>query len=167
MRTFKNIIAAIFLLSLCAYSTWKEMQWISIISVLLLLGVLYQSPARQLKDLILQLIKNTKQAKIGDFELQIEEQISKFSKEIINKSILTQTLLTNLSSDHIGQLLLLHKQGKTKLSSNSVKNKLRDLRSKGLVAHDKETMEKSEFVWLTPLGNELAEILLTNEKIIE
>jgi len=80
----------------------------------------------------------------------------------MNKSILTQLLLSNLDSDHIGLLILIHKQGKFK-PKDAVKNKLRDLRSKGLLTHDKESMTQSEVVWLTELGTEVATILMNNE----
>jgi hypothetical protein len=163
MRQLKNVFAGIVLLGLCGYSTWKGMQWVSILSIFLFLGVLYQGPANKLKELMLQLVKNTKQAKLGDFEVNIDEKISRLSKDVLNKSVLTQLLLTNLNSDHIGLLILIHKQGKMKPLA-ATKDKLRDLRSKGLLAHDKETLGESELVWLTNLGSEVASLLLNSNK---
>ncbi|GAB5527108.1 MAG: hypothetical protein Roseis2KO_49800 [Roseivirga sp.] len=166
MNKLKDAFAILLLISLCAYTTWQKQQTIAVVSLILLLGVLYKSQARKVRDLFLELLKGTSKAKVGSLELQLEQKLQDYSKIIATKSIWSQILLSKLDSEHIGLLLTIQKEGTFKIQG-TVKNKLRDLRSHGLLTHDKATMEESSEVQLTKTGKELAEFLSAPELKID
>jgi len=73
MAKTKQIFAIILLIVLCAYSTWKAMQTLAIVSIVLFLIILYKDKSIMLFDLFFTLAILKKQAKIGNLEFNISE----------------------------------------------------------------------------------------------
>lgn len=69
-----------------------------------------------------------------------------------------KAIISDFTSTHIGLLLAIQKVGKFSCR-NSIKNSLRDIRAKGLLAHNKDTLADSDTVWVTDLGNEVVDTL--------
>lgn len=158
MNVLKSILIFIVLLGICGYAIWQGLQIVSIVSLILLLGLLYKRYTRQGIDILLSLLKNTKQAKFGQLEISIEKKIAELSKLAINRSVLMNIILSKLDPEHLGLLITIFKEGKHRpIAAN--KNRLRDLRSFGLLHHNNPTMADSTEVWLTNLGNEIADAL--------
>jgi hypothetical protein len=149
-----------------SYATWQKLQIVAIVSIILLIGVLYKNLARKAIDIIFSLTKNTKQAKFGQLEINIEKKLAEYSKSAVTQSVWMNVILSKLDPEHLGLLLTIQKDGKHTAIKAS-KSKLRDLRALGLLRHNNETMEASTEVWLTELGNEIATTLISKPLIIE
>lgn len=67
-------------------------------------------------------------------------------------------LSARLEPSQIGLLIRLNNNEKYKFPRALIAS-LRKLREAGLVEHDADTMENSEYVWLTALGEEFADHL--------
>ena len=166
MNKLKNVFAIIVLLGLCGYATWQKLQVVAIFAIVLLIGVLYKNLARKAIDIIFSLTRNTKQAKFGQLEINIEKKLAEYSQSAITQFAWMNVILSRLSPEHIGLLLTIQREEKHNII-NASKDKLRDLRSFGLLRHDSDSMEKSTEVWLTDLGNEIASTLTTKSLTTE
>jgi len=155
----RDIFAVTLLISLAGFSAYKGMQVLAIFSMLGILGVLYKRIMHDLIDIGFNLLRAMRQAKLGELEFQIEEKLKDFSNLAAKNATWVPIVLSQLSSEHIGLLMSIHKAGKYG-PSGAAKRKLRDLRARGLVAHNRATMADSTEVWLSPLGNELVNVLL-------
>ena len=162
MVLVKKILVSSILLCFCAYSTLRNMQTLAIITMLLFLASLYTRRVRNFLDLFFVLIKQTKQAKLGNLELSLKDDPLKqaiFENLGIEKAWVN-AIISDLSSSHIGLLLAINKAGRFHCS-NQIKNSLRDLRANGLLLHNNETIADSDTVWLTDIGNEVVESIMT------
>lgn len=165
MGSIKKTFAAIVLIVLCSYSTWKGMQTLSIVALILFLFILYSNKATILFNLFLSLAKQAKQAKFGNLEVSIGDSLKqavldnlKSDKEWV------RAIVSDLTPTHFTILLAINLAGQYHCA-HYLKNTMRELRAKGLIDHNKDTMENSDIVWLTKIGSELVnEIAMVKEK---
>lgn len=68
-------------------------------------------------------------------------------------------MLADLSPSHLG-LLMQIRTDKDFRPTSAVMNKLRELRNRGLISHDKEFLADSSRAWLTSTGEVVADSLL-------
>jgi hypothetical protein len=155
----KTVLAVLFLILLIGYATWQKLQFLSLVALIALMSVLYQKHARRVLDLFLELLSNAKQAKYGALEIQIDKRLKDFSDLAVKKSVGVQILLSQLDSQHVSLLLAIGKVGHY-APPDPARAKLRDLRNRGLLYHNSSSLGASTEVWLTPLGEELAAILM-------
>jgi hypothetical protein len=156
MVLIRNILSFIILVILCAYAAWKEMQTLATVCIFLILCILYIELVNKAFNIVFSLAKQTKQAKFRNFEFQLTD----INKQVIMDCIepdkkWAKAIISDLNATHIALLLAIHKEGSLKCS-DQIKNNLRDLRDKGLLEHDKDSIKNSDIVWLSDLGNELA-----------
>ncbi len=142
------------------------MQLLAIISLIMLLAILFKYQTKRIINIGLELLSSTKQAKIGKLELQIDKKLEDLSDRIVKQAGWVQILLSQLESDGVGLLLAISKVDKF-TATNALKEKLRSLRSRGLIQHNKATMADSTEVWLTKLGNDFVKILIEAEAVHE
>lgn len=156
----KNFFAGIILIALCAYAAYREMQTLAIVSIVLLIGMMYRKHVLKGLEIAFDIARSARQAKFGEFELEIgrDDIENSIINHIYPQSDWVKAIISELDSDHLGLILTIEKAGKYS-HLGGIKDKLRDLRSKGLLNHDKETMKDSREVWLTELGLEVARII--------
>jgi len=152
------IIGFIISIALCAYSAWKQMQLLSIASLIAALLILFKHQTKQIFDIGLELLGSTTNAKLGKLEVKISKELEDLSDKIVEKTAWVQILLSKMSNDEFGLLLSISKSEKH-LATEALKTNLRSLRSKGLIHHDKPTMAESTEVWLTELGKKFVDTL--------
>ncbi|RIV23799.1 hypothetical protein DYU11_12580 [Fibrisoma montanum] len=160
--TFKDILAIIILISFAAYSTWKGMQTVASVAIAGFILIIYKSQILILRNIIVNLVKSTKQAKLGSFELQIGDKTIESSR-FQNFSTLTQILLTTTSSEEIGVLAEIAKTDKFE-PKEALKIKLRALRDKGLINHNNTSLENANEVWITETGRNLINEILNTTR---
>lgn len=155
MMLLKKIFASLILLILCGYATWKGMETLSIITIALFLGILYVEKVKMIFELFISLGRQTQQAKIGNFELSVGNTFKKTILENINSDKdWVKSIISDLTPTHLGILLAINKANELKCHG-SIKNTLRDLRDKGLINHNKNSITKADKVWLSDTGKEL------------
>lgn len=167
MSTIKKIFAALVVIALCFYSTWKEMQTLSIVALVLLLCILFSSKITILFNLFVSVAKHAKTAKFGNFEVNINNSFKQAILDHINSDKeWLKAIVSDLTPTHLTILLAINLAGKYNCGPH-IKDTLRELRAKGLIEHDEETLEKSDIVWLTKFGIELVnEIAPVKPKLI-
>ena len=159
MAKAKQIFAIFILLILCAYSTWKNMQTLSIASIALFLIVLYKDKSLMFFDLFFTIARQTKQAKIGNFEFSISDTFKKsISENLKTDKEWVKAIFSDLTASQLTVLLAIEKAKKFHCGGH-MKNTLRELRDKGLIKHNKDTLSSSDIVWLTDIGSELVKEL--------
>ena len=166
MGRLKDALAIGLLGTLCAYAAWQKLEILSIVTMLALVGIIYKGVTAKALNLAFDLLSSTRQAKFGDLEVSIDQKLQDFSELAARKATWMQILLSQLSSEHIGLLFTIHKAGKYS-PPKALKEKLSDLRSRGLLQHNATTLTESTQVWLTDLGEELAEALLESPIDVE
>lgn len=159
MSRAKTAFAVFVLLVVLGCSIWQKLQVVAAIALVGVLALTYRDRAVRVVDFIVELIGSTRQAKYGALEIQLERRLKDFSELAIRKSAGLQILLSNLDSEHLSLLLAISKAGHYK-PPGPAKKKLRDLRNRGLLFHDGASLGESEDVWLSPLGVQLAELLM-------
>jgi hypothetical protein len=76
-----------------------------------------------------------------------------------NASPWVRTMCAELAPDHIALLIVLHEKREKQNRSAYLIDKLRHLRDRGLLLYDQATLAKSNQIWLSDLGKELAKAL--------
>lgn len=161
MGTVKKIIVALLLFALCSYSAFKGMQTLSIVALILFLCSLYTNRIIILFDIFLSLAKHTKQAKIGGLEVSIADSFKQAVLDNINSNKeWVKAIVSDLTPTHLTILLAINLEGEYHCGYH-IKNTLRELRAKGLIEHDKDTLESSDIVWLTDIGKKLVNEITT------
>lgn len=160
--TFKDFLSIVILISFATYSTWKGMQTVSSVAIVGFILIIYKSQILLLRNLIMNLIKSTKQAKLGSFEVQIGDKTIESSR-FQTFSTLTQILLTTTSSEEIGILAEISKTDKFE-PKEALKIKLRALRDKGLINHNNTSLENASEVWITETGKSLINEILSTTR---
>ena len=135
------------------------MQTLAIISLISALAILFKLQTKQVIEIGLDLIRNTRQAKLGKLEVQVDKTLEDISERIDRQSGWVQILLSQLTSDEVGILLAMSKTDKFPVKDD-LKKKLRSLRNRGLIEHDEPKMRDSREVYLTKLGEEFVKILV-------
>jgi hypothetical protein len=123
------------------------------------LCVLYKRQVSHAFTTALDLLKNTTEAKLGALEIRTEKRIADLASRLDRPPTWANAVLSQLSSEEVGLLLSVSKQP-TYTPNSATKKHLRGLRDRGLIEHDKPTLEDSGVVWSTLLGKELAQVLL-------
>lgn len=105
----------------------------------------------------MDLLKQTREAKLGSLELRTQQrQPNTFEGK--GTPPWATAMVAELSNEELGMLLSLFRQSPV-VPNAATKRHLRPLRDRGLVAHDKPTLEDSTTVSLTALGAEVATLL--------
>lgn len=160
---FKDFLIAVVVLAFAGYSTWKGMQTIASVSILLFVVVLYKHQIQQLRDIVFGILKDAKQAKVGQLEFQIgKDNLGHLLKENSAYSAFSQIFLQGLEVEDVGLLNEISKTEKY-LPKGAIKDRLRGLRAKGLIDHNQTTMAESTEVWLTETGKRLVEEINKNK----
>jgi hypothetical protein len=155
MVNFKKIIAFIIVFILCGYSAWKGMQTLAIVSIALLFCILYMDQVKQAVKIGLALAKQTKQAKFKDFEINLADPFRQVIIDCIPPDKLwAKAIVSDFTSAHIALLIAINKAGTFRVAE-PIKSGLRDLRDKGLLDHNNDSIKNADTVWLTELGKEL------------
>ena len=160
----KKAFAILLCISLGAYATFKQMQLLAVISLIATLAILYKYQTQKIINIILDLLSSTRQAKLGKMEVQIDKKIEDISDRIAKQVGWVQILLSQLTGDEIGLLLAISKTNNFS-ATNALKEKLRKLRSRGLIQHNMPTMTDSDTVWLTEVGKDFVKILIEAEAV--
>ncbi len=162
MRHSKHLLAFLIALSLCIVAIWREMQALAIVAFSVCVLTIYQRQSNLLFDLGTSLVSRTRQAKLGDLEIEINDRKINLTEGIEKTADHLRILLDGLDGDHVGWLLTIHKQGRYEApAATAIKDRLRQLRNRGLLFHDTASLQDARFVWLTPLGEELVSALLS------
>ena len=152
---FKKVIAFIIVFVLCGYSAWKGMQTLAIVSIALLFCILYMDQVKQAVKIAFALAKQTKQAKFKDFEINLTDPFRQIILDCVPPDKQwAKAIVSDFTSAHIALLIAINKAGTFKCAE-AIKSGLRDLRDKGLLDHNNDSMAKADIVWLTELGKEL------------
>ena len=155
MTNFKKVIAFIIVLILCGYSAWKGMQTLAIVSITLLFCILYMDQVKEAVKIGFALAKKTKQAKFKDFEINLTEPFRQVILDCIPPDKQwAKAIVSDFTPAHIALLIAINKAGIFKCAA-AIKGGLRDLRDKGLLDHDNDSISNADTVWLTELGKEL------------
>jgi hypothetical protein len=164
----KKTFTAILLMVVIGCAIWQKLQVVAVASLVGLIALLYEGHAHGALDVCLELLSNAKQARYGDFEIQIEKRLKDFSDLAVKRSVGIQVLLSQLDGQHVSLLLAIAKSGHYS-PPETVKDKLRQLRNQGLLCHNATSMREANDVWLSPLGDELARVLAeapTHEELL-
>jgi hypothetical protein len=153
-RIIRSIVVGLLLSALAAYSVWRGLEVLAGFTLVLLICVVYGPETRRLFNLIIDLLGATRRAKLGGIEVFIGEK----GQEI---EAWAKVLMANLSSEEISLLLAIYFSPNRRFSAmDSLKDRFRGLRSRGLLKHNEEWMSKATEVWLTELGEKLCENLV-------
>ncbi len=128
------------------------------------MAILFKYQTIRVIEILIELLRSTKHAKLGKLEVQIDQKLEDISKRIVRQAGWVQILLSQLTSDEVGLLLAISKTDKFS-AKNALKDKLRILRANGLLQHNKQTMSDAEEVWLTDLGKDFVKILIDSEAV--
>ena len=165
MANLKKVLSSLILLALCVYATWKSMQTLAIVATFLFLSSLYTHQVKRLLEIFFVLVKQTKQAKFGNLEVNLKDNPLK-QTVLDNLSIEKEwirVIVSDLTPTHISLLLAINKVGRFQFNYQMI-NTLRDLRDKGLIQHNDVTIAGSNTVWLTEIGNEVVNIIISATK---
>jgi hypothetical protein len=154
----KDILTAILLIAFAAFSTWKGMQTIASVSIIGTLIIVYKTQVILLRNIIFNLLRVTKHAKLGGVEFKIGDKTID-SEKFKNFTALTQILLTTTNSEEIGILAEISNKDKFEFK-DALKLKLRSLRDKGLISHNNSSMETATEVWITETGKSFIKEIL-------
>ena len=126
------------------------MQTIAVVAIVLAVVLFYKNQTILLRDLLFKLTNNAKHAKFGNFELQLSDEIVVISEAKKQElSILSQILLSTLTSNEVGLLAEISKVDKYAYRGPLLET-LRKLRAKGLINYDnKESLASASEVWAT------------------
>lgn len=157
----KRVLAFLISVSVCAYALLQQMQAVAIVALIASLAVIFKRPARQLYESGLELIQSTKQAKLGGLEFQLSRELENLPDRLMRQAAWVQMLLNQLGSEQIGLLLSISKVERYP-ATGALKNRLRSLRARGLIQHNEATMEAATEVWLSKLGRDFADAILSS-----
>ena len=157
LHTLKDAIAVIILVFICLLAILQKMEFLAIATMVLLAAVIYKWRARQAMDLVYELLRKAKTAKVGDFELTIEQKLKDYSRLLSQQAEWIRIILSEMTAEQISLLLAIYRAGRYEARS---KDALRALRARGLLHHNALTMKASTEVWLSDLGKEVASHLL-------
>ena len=148
----KTMLLWVALAAVCAASLWQKMEWTAIASIFFLCLVTYRHRTVQVLEWIENFLASARLAKLGQFEIQVD-------RAKVPVTSFREMMLADLSPSHLG--LLVQIRTETDFApSGAIMNKLRELRSRGLLRHDKESLGDSRRVWLTPAGEAVADSLI-------
>jgi hypothetical protein len=140
----------------CAFSLWQKLEWAAMCSMLLLCLVTFKDRTRHILELLQDFIASARMAKLGQFEIQVD-------RARVPVTSFREMMLADLSPSHLGLLMQISVE-KNFRPTGAVMNKLRELRNRGLISHDKETLADSSRAWLTTTGEVVANTLLSGLK---
>jgi hypothetical protein len=157
-RPFKDYLTALITLLICGFSIYLKLQFV-VVACLIIFGlIVYKTKTEEIFNYFKDIISNTRQAEFGKFKLEIKNSLENLSTITTQKAIGFQLILSKLKEEHLSLIMAIYKEGKFPIKNISA---LRILRNYGLLKHDQSSMAKSSYVWLSLLGNELAQVLST------
>ena len=156
----KDALMLILLSALAVIAVIQRLEWVVLASLVFIGAIVYKSRVRPVLDLGLSLLQRTRTARLGDVEFNVEQQLRDYSELLQQHSKWIQIILSDLTSEDIATLLSIHVAGGK--DQAVAKDNLRHLRARGLVLHNAPTMEQSSEVWLTALGSDVAQRLLSD-----
>ncbi len=157
-RPLKEIILFILVSVLCWFSVVKSMQLIALACLVVCVCIVYKNLFVQFWSDATQLIFSARQAKIGGFELQIDQKVVNLSVEVAKKCPWAGMLLYGLSSEHIALLLTVKRAVNYKPYRTQLQ-RFRELRNRTLISHDATSLPEANIVFLTDLGIEVCEMI--------
>jgi len=153
--------AAIFLLLLAilAYAMYRGEQTVAGIALILLVATSYRHLVKTFIARAEAFARRLDYAKFRDLELRADQQEADLARlEGLQTTLVQDMLLRDLDPGLYGVLVNLSVKDKTQIDHSHI-DRLRELRNRGLIEHDRPRLRDSETVWLTSLGRQVAEIL--------
>lgn len=147
------------LLVAASYAVYRDEQAFAIVALLLMIGVSFKQFSAPLVARITEFARRVDYAKFRDLELRSAEQRAELTRlEGLQLTVLQDVVLRNLEPELCGVLanLTTHERAPIELAHIQ---RLRELRNRGLITHDKPALSKSSEIWLTPLGKEVGDLL--------
>ncbi len=165
MSKLRDLTAIVVLFFICLLAIYQKMEVLAITTVILIGIVVYRRFVVRIIDIGVDKLQNSRIAKIGDFELTSDGKNQTIFVPNDRQPEWVRMTLSNLTAEQVALLVVMYKQGR--ISAND-KSNLRVLRSRGLVMHNKKTMNESTEAWLTDLGKQIAVHLVdTNQPSTE
>ena len=160
----KHLVSVLVSLAIVGVAIWQDMELLAIISFIAFLSLIYLGISKRIYYILTDLIRNTKQAKFGDFEIMLKDGAVIPINDVSHLPVWSRVLLSQLTSKEVGILAQLSQNEHGSDIIVSMKDVYRDLRAKGLLEHDAKSIANSKRIWLSKTGNELARLLLVNPK---
>lgn len=161
--SLKDALSVILLFIFCTFAVVQKMEILAILTLAGIGAVIYKHRVLMFFDVVVEFAQHANVAKVGDLELAVNKQKTDLSKLFELEIDWMRAVVSQLNSEHIGLLISVHKAGKYRPRQGE-KNNLRVLRSRGLLKQNAPTMLQSTTVWLSNLGSEIAEALITSSK---
>lgn len=160
MLRLKDTLTLLLLFGFAAYATWQKLQVLALASLLCGVAIVYQAPVRRLAEIVLTLVRNTKQAKVGNFEVLTERARTDLSELLNAGAGWRKVIVDQLDSAHVALLIQIYKAGAVS-NNRAMHDVVRELRSRALVHHDGPNLVTGTEIRLTVLGEDLAASILT------
>jgi hypothetical protein len=162
----KTSAVLLLLLAVLSYAMYRGEQTVAGISLVLLAAISYKHLVKPFIARAEAFARRLDYAKFRDLELRTEQHAAELVRlEGLQLTLIQDSVLRNLEPDLYGLLVNLSHNNKVRIDRSHI-DRLRQLRDRGLIEHDRQRLRESEEVWLTPLGREVAEILARpNEKL--
>ena len=150
----KSGLVILGLVSACGYSLWQKMQWPATLSMVLVVAILYKRHSLRLVESFFSLIEGSRVSKLGQVEFQPDPE--RFG---VTEMTVTEMMLADLTPRDVSVLMTVYYADRFHPRSDDVRQRLRKLRDKGWLEHDKRTLSESGEVWLTAAGKSVATAL--------
>jgi hypothetical protein len=155
----RNVGIFLLLLAAASYAIYRAEQTVAAIALILLIATSYRHLVKPFIARAEAFASRVDYAKFRDLELRSAQQAAELVKlEGLQLTLIQDVIIRNLEPELYGLLVNLTTHDKTQVDRSHIE-RLRQLRDHGLIEHDRERLRDSATVWLTPLGNEVAEIL--------
>jgi hypothetical protein len=145
----KKIILLVILAGVLLLSIEKGMQLLAMLVVAIFSAIYYHFHASLLFEKVLSMVGKARTARFGEFEVSLEQ--SSIDDLYPNSPAWFRAIMNQLSADHIGLLMQIGRKERFAISKPLLA-RLRDLRIRGLIIHDKERLQDSNIAELTELG---------------
>ena len=149
----------ILLLAILSYAMYRSEQTVATIALILLIATSYRHFVKPFIARAEAFARRLDYAKFKDLELRADQQTAELVRlEGLQLTLIQDIVLRNLEPDLYTLLVNLSLNNKTQMDRSHI-HRLRQLRDRGLVEHDRQRLRDSGTVWLTSLGRQVAEIL--------
>lgn len=147
------------LLAILAYAMYRGEQTVAAIALILLVATSYKHFVRPFIARAEAFARRLDCAKFKDLELRADQQAAELVRlEGLQLTVIEDVVIRNLEPDLYALLVNLSVDNKTQIDKSHI-DRLRQLRDRGLIEHDRQRLRDSQTVWLTSLGKQVAEIL--------
>jgi hypothetical protein len=163
----KTAAILLLLLAILSYAMYRDEQTVAGIALILLVATSYKHLVKPFIARAEAFAKRLDYAKFRDLELRAEQQAEELVRlEGLQLTLIQDVVLRNLEPDLYGLLVNLSHTEKVQIDRTHM-DRLRQLRDRGLIEHDRQRLRDSGEVWLTSLGREVAEILARPSKKLD